>query len=94
MLFTVFVVLDVQPQSPTAAMLKSAGAVVPFAAAEVALLLLLPSVRETAVVVGILLLSSIPNADGNSSSCGDGAVNNATAANESTAAVLIKKRCG
>jgi hypothetical protein len=76
-------------------MLKSAGAVVPFAAAEVALLLLLPSVRETAVVVGILLLSSIPNADGNSSSsCGDGAVNNATAANESTAAVLIKKRCG
>jgi hypothetical protein len=43
-----------------------------------------------------LLLSSIPNADGNSSgSCGDGAVNNnATAANESTAVVLVKERCG
>ncbi len=76
--------------------------VVVLAAAEVVLLLLLPSVREIAVVVGILLfllflllLSSIPNADGNSgSSCGDGAVNNARAANESVTAVLVKERCG
>jgi hypothetical protein len=61
-------------------------------AVEVVLLLLLLSVRETAVV-GILLLSSIPNANGNSSSNG-AAVNNATAANKSTAAVLVKERCG
>jgi uncharacterized protein involved in propanediol utilization len=77
-------------------MLKSAGPVLPFAAAVVVLLpLLLPSVRETAVVVGILLLSSIPNADGNISSSGD-VVNNAPAANESAAAaaVLVKERCG